>query len=379
MAPEDADIVQDLLEKDHWPRRSRHGWQWALADNPARVQLQAPTGWVLTADDAVVGCLANVPHLYHWQGQALAAATCTYFYVEPPWRGQASALMRAFFLQKNVQLFFSASANTFGAPFYRLFKANPTQDPGVNLNLIWLGCPVSFARQALNRFRLGRVPLLAQGLGSLVRGFARLSGRGMVPVSGVQARVSTVRLGEIDHRLDTFWSQLRKGPGMHLDRSAATVRWRMSDPDIHEDLGLLVLETPDGTVLGTAMLMNRHNFPGATPRAIVLDWSLLHTCTEEHSNALLAGAVRWARERQLPMLDARRITGHLGQWLRQANPVVRTLAPDTHWTKTTVAGLAECLASDDGWRSVNVDGDEWVNLADYQERPGRNAWTPRPP
>ena len=381
MCPEDVGIVQALLEQDNWPRRSSYGWQWAIDDNPARVQMQAPTGWVLTSDDAVVGCLLNVPHLYFWNGEELPAATCSYFYVDTPWRGQAAALMRAFFLQKNAKLFFSASANTFGAPFYRLYKSTPGQDPGANLNLIWLACADTVARMALQRLKLGNVPLLtsllAAPLSVAVSAYARLSRKGFAPRTKVQARVSTVARSDIDGRFDLFWNRLRQEPGLHLERSAQTVYWRMSDPDILEDLGLIVLEGDDGAIVGMAMLMNRSNYPGATPRAIVLDWCLLGDCTVDDSNALLQGALHWAQQRKLPMLDARRITGRMGRWLLQAQPMVRTLAPDTHWTKTPLTELAQCISTNDGWSSVNVDGDEWINLADYQVRPGRLPWQPK--
>ncbi len=374
MEPDDVATVQALLEKDHWPRRSGHGWQWALEESPARKQLQAPVGWVLTADGAVVGCLANVPHLYSWQGQQLAGATCTYFYVELPWRGQASALMRAFFLQKGIQLFFSLSANRFGAPFYRLFKATPTQDPGINRNLLWLACPTAFARHALKRLHLGSASLLAPLLGMAIVLAAKTMRKGYVPPSALPAQVKTVLRSGIDTRFDVFWQRLRHQPGLHLDRSATSVRWRMGDPDILEDLGLVVLEDNDGALLGMAMLMNRHNYPGATPRALVMDWCLLDTCCAAHSDALLAGAVQWAKAQGLPILDAPHISAQPGRWLMQTSPVVHAGDPHMHWTKTPLPQLTDYLGTDTGWSSVMVDGDEWINLADHQERPHRAPW-----
>jgi hypothetical protein len=371
----DVAWVQEMLQGDGWPKRSLHGWKWAIEDNPARNEIQAPMGWVMVNGAQVVGCLANIPHKIHWNGQDMMAATCTYFYVLPEWRGQAASLMRSFFLQPQVALSFSLSANVFGAPFYKFFKAKPVTQIGVNQAMVWLACPRAAAQFVVKRLKLEWVPGLALLVRSALDWYGRVGRKGVVAASAYAGRASVVPLSEIDAKFDVFWDRLKREPGLHFDCSAATLRWRMRDPDTHESLALICLISEQAVVQGYCIVMKRRETNGTAPRAQLLDWCMLCECTEEASLCLHTAAKEWAASKNLALLDARRMIGRFGTDLRKTNPWKQPLVAETHWVKATPADLTQALDEAGVWRPNLINGDEWVNLADHHERPGRQAWT----
>ncbi len=370
---DDVPEVQAMLAANGWPRRSHCGWEWAYDHNPARQGTDIPIGWVLTSGGAIVGCLGNVPHNYSWNGDILTAVTCSSFFVKEAWRGQSAALMRAFFLQK-MPLHFSSSATALGAPFYKLFKARPNLDPEVDHALLWVASNHAFVKHALQRLGLSQ-PRWLTALGTVAVSFVRQFVRtGSVPRSTFEARIEVVERQHIDARFDIFWGKLRKQPGLHLDRSASTMRWRMGDPDLLEDLGLIVLETGKGDILGMAMVLAATNRSMMVPRVRVLDWCLLDECPVDASHTLLAGVAAWARARDLPLIEARRLTGRSGRLLESAHPKIRALEPGTHWAKASDSLLARSLEKTDFWSTTPIGGEVWINLADNVERSGRQPW-----
>ncbi|MFZ2988810.1 hypothetical protein, partial [Ideonella sp.] len=123
--PYDHAAVQALLKGHGWPVRSRAGWDWAFSHNPARLATAAPLGWVLVQGDSLVGYLGNLPQTFSWRGETVRGATCTSYLVLPEHRSHSLGLMRAFFSQPEVQLFYTSKANGYSGPVYKLFKAKP--------------------------------------------------------------------------------------------------------------------------------------------------------------------------------------------------------------------------------------------------------------
>jgi hypothetical protein len=353
-----------LLREDHWPVRSMPGWRWAFEDNPAR-HADSPLGWVLTADERVVGCLFNVPQRYRLNGQSVPAATCTHFVVAPAWRGQAASLMRAFFLQPGMDLWFSASANAFGAPFYRLFKAQPGPDPAAQRSLTWVASHAALAGHGLQRLGAAKAQGLRRAVGAALAAVHRSTPTARLPAAGWGAKAgltcSVVAPDAIDSRFDRFWERLQQQPGLHLDRSAPVLRWRMADPDNAGQLGLLAVHRQaDTEPLALAQVLAWRP-AGASSRALVLDWCVPPGTNPAASAVLLRGLGEWAAERHLAWVEARRVTGLSGQQLAALAPRVKAAEPDTHWSRARTPALQQALAAPLLWSGVKADSDDWIN------------------
>ena len=290
--------------------------------------------------------------------------------------GPSRVLDAGVFLQPGVDLWFSASANAFGAPFYRLFKAQPGADPAAQRSLTWVASPTALAGHALGRMGVPNVPTLNRAAGAVWAAAARWMPTGQLPAldkgAGDGWVCTELDAFQGDEPLDGFWRRLQQQPGLHLDRSAPVLRWRMADPDNTGQLALLLVHRPaDPRPLGLAQVLAwRPN--GASSRALVLDWCVLTDSPAGTAAALLQGVGRWAAERDLAWVEARRVTGTSGAQLAALAPRVKEAEPDTHWTRARTPGLRDALASPLSWSVVKADSDDWINHV-------VDADAPRPP
>src|SRR5881396_3447407 len=98
---------------DNWHRL----WRNSPAIRSAKSYL--PMGWVLEADNKIVGYLGSIPLLYHFGDKPLLAAAASGFLVEPAYRTFGKDLVASFYSQPNIDLFLSTTAESVG----RLAKA----------------------------------------------------------------------------------------------------------------------------------------------------------------------------------------------------------------------------------------------------------------
>lgn len=380
---EDHLAVQALLEGNGWPARSRAGWDWAFEQNPARLELgdDTPLDWVLERDGEIGGYLANVPQAYHSGGRRRVVASCAWYYVREGWRSQSVNLMRTFFLQRGVKMIFSTTANEEGSAIYRLFKAQAWPDPKVNESMIWVLDDRAFAASILHRKQLVLPRPLMAGLGLGVKVLRTATGRGKVPGRRYGGSVRRLEAGAIGSEFDRLWERLSARPGWWLDRSAATLRWRMSDPDAQRDLMLLAAYDAAGELEGyvlTAAIWSPLG-GGGDPRARVLD-IVLEPSARAAAAALMRGVCDWARGQGLPWVEARHFTGRAAEVLAAAGPLRRTHG-HTVWVKFMDPELGAELADPACWSLTGIDGDEWLAVADatgrFSKRPTPGASTPR--
>ena len=391
--------VQALFARQGWPQRSLAGWRWALFDTPPRQDCEAPSGWVLESQEGIAGFLGNLPQRLWHAGQPLPAATCTALLVDTHWRGQGSALLRAFSTQAGAQLLYSATANALSAPLYQLFRYQLRREEGLNVALRWVADSGAFASHAL-RLQLQRQGWLAhaaalpgpqpalQPAGQPRPSIARRWLRPLLAAAGWPA-APAVHQGHTHaprvqrwlpqasalHGPDpcalraqwhAWWARmLAAHPGLLADRQQDTLAWRLADPDLANNLAAWLLHDAHGEMLGLALARAVAPAAHAAPRAELLDWCLLPHTTLAAQAALLAAVGDWAAQRSLPFVEARRYSGLALQQLANLGGRAVVLPDQANWTLAVPQTPPDMASS---WSMSGIDSDDWFCSHQYAAR-----------
>lgn len=395
---QDHAAVQALFARHGWPLRSLAGWRWALFDAAQR-PADAVAGWVLQGPEGIVGFLGNLPQRLWQAGQPVPAATCTALLVDTAWRGQGAALLRAFSSQAGVQLLYTATANEFSAPLYRLYRYQQRGEAGLDRALRWVADSQAFARHALQtrlHRRLGALagsrpgpatpapaPAAAGPRPQWLRAPLRWAGWPAVPAlpgpdaaAGGAWQVMRWPAGAgaagqaaaepLSARWQQWWeSLLQAHPGLLADRQQGTLAWRLADPDLAGQLAAWLLLDSEGGMQGLALARAVAPAPPAAPRAELLDWCVLPHCPPAAQARLLATVGQWATQAGLPFLEARRCSGLALQQLAALHARSVPLPGQANWTLQPGAAAA---ADPAGWSMSCIDSDDWF-CSHLHERP----------
>lgn len=250
IAETDYPDVQALHRSVGWPARSLAGWRWLHA-NPARIEAQAPAGWVADSPDGdVVAHVGNLIQRFHLGDRTLYGATGFSIIVRPEARGHGQKMIRTFNDQPGLFALWTFNANAASQPLYARHGMTPWPEATHALKLAW---PVA-AAPLLAGWALRRLHDLAPGP------LSRLGEQLMNDRLGRAVRLSlprdVVTLGDLSDGspYGAFWAALRAEGRLLSDRSPAMLRWRLQDPDLTQP-PLLLAAQRDGAIAGYAMAM----------------------------------------------------------------------------------------------------------------------------
>lgn len=381
--PEDHAAVVALWRRHGMPVRSREGWDWALVHNPARLAVGADAGWVLTRGDDIVGFLGNLPVCARHDGLPVWGATCTSFAVDEAYRGHASRLVRAFAAQPGAAFVYVATGSAWTAPMLRNLQFRAVDDPDANRRLRWVASESAALSCLLRRQHLSLLSPLGGWAGWLAAAARRVHDRWRAPTTAegiVVERISDdqlmlARASDWPRHWNAWARMLSERPGLWVDRSAATMAWRLSDPDLIEDLALWAARDAQGRMLGMCMARKLPDSPGSTPKAELMDWALLPSAPPQTAELLLRQVLRWARSWRLAFVDAKRWTGAAAGQLAGLQPFqVRPLPSDGVWLMTHRTPGAPQMPDWPSWSMTGGDSDDWFGTHLAEPRPSRRPW-----
>ncbi|QTC91103.1 N-acetyltransferase [Brevundimonas goettingensis] len=256
--PDDHDAVNALHRGVWWPERSHAGWAW-LATNPARLDIGAPSGWVVPdRDGAAAAFMGNLVQRV-WKDERLHHVATGFSVIVPPAvRGKSRALIRAVLDQPNIAAGYTLNANPKSAPLYARhgMRAWPARTNALKLS--WIVDPIDCLRGRLLREAVKRAPHLTDPYRERFLRSDRALGRVRRP--RFPSLVSTLTDLSDGSPYCDFWRAL-KGEGRAVaDRSPEILRWRIADPDQAEP-PLLLAYTRDGAVTGYAMAIQAKATP----------------------------------------------------------------------------------------------------------------------
>lgn len=222
----DAEALSALHKSVGWPARSEIGWRW-LNSNPARAEIDAPAGWILQAEDGqAAGFTGNFVQRFWRDETVMHGASGFSIIVAPHARGHSRMLLRAF-AEQPLFARYTFNANPRSSPLFPRYKLAPWPTETHALKLAW------------------RIDTLACAYGRLWREVDRRAPR---LIDTGRERLMNPRLQAPDHltlppgvailsdfadrsRFADFWAALKDEGRIVADRSPATLRWRLADPD----------------------------------------------------------------------------------------------------------------------------------------------------
>ncbi len=247
----DYEAVNALHRAVGWPERSFAGWRW-LEDNPARLALGAPAGWVVADDDdRPVALLGNFVQRFQLGERTLFGATGFSIIVPPDQKGASRSLIRAFLAQPGLFARYTLNANARSAPLYGLFGLTPFPPRTHALKLSWPVDRAVLAQARLLRRLFGRLSAeRAARLGE------RLMNRRLFAARPLRLPDDVEEVRDLSDASDyaVFWTALRGEDRLLADRSPALLRWRMADPDQTLAPRLLACRR-DGRIVATALAL----------------------------------------------------------------------------------------------------------------------------
>lgn len=339
----DHGAVNALHRSVGWPSRSEAGWVW-LASNPARLETNAPAGWLIEAGDGEpCGFTGNFVQRFHHGDRTLHGATGFSIIVAPRARGRSVKLLTTFTRQPDLFALYTFNANPASSPLYKRHGLVAWPPETHDVKLSWRVDALACAGGRLWREIDRRVPRLTEA-----RAERLLNPRLHEPETLTLPAAVAVLTDLADRsRYADFWEALKAEGRMIADRSPAMLRWRLADPDLTLRPLLLAFNC-DKAISGYAMAMMSKGNPIEPPMLEILDLMAL----EDEPRAIPALV-------EALLVNARNL-GAAKLRIQTINPdLLRRLGP-----------LAETARREGGWGHCHVKFDP--------DTPGVDTWSPTP-
>lgn len=262
----DHEAINLLHRGVGWPCRSQAGWRW-LASNPARLETSAPAGWLLeTAEGEACGFTGNFVQRFHYGDTILHGATGFSIIVQPRAQGNSRKLLTAFVSQPDLFALYTFNANPLSSPLYERYRMEAWPPQTHDMKLSWridaLACAGGRVWREIDR----RAPRLIDPSDERLLN-ARLHSPAVLSLpQGVSVLTDLADRS----RYSDFWEALRGEGRMIADRSPATLRWRLSDPDLTLRPVLLAFNR-GSAIRGYAMAVMSKGNPIEPPMLEILD------------------------------------------------------------------------------------------------------------
>lgn len=346
----DAPAVNTLCDNVWWPTRSLAGWRWMLDGPPGGMPdgEQPHAGWVCEQGGEVLAFLGNLVQRFDWRGQRLHGSTGHTLVADPRAKGAGRKLLKALVGQQDRFAVYTFNANALSSGFYKHYQMMPWPNATHAVKYSWRTDLFGVALERL-AWRASRFMDLDAVRAGPDRFLKAVSDRPLRLPAGVRAET----LHDIDRRFDALYAAVARTGLCLARRDAATLRWRLSDPDNTREPVLLTYEE-DGRLAGyilahfgkqtqldqvTLEIVDLFVLPRRADRAIL---TLVNALV---ANAGQLGAARVRMQTVSPDMDQRLI--RLPGAIRQI----------THGhCHTRFYGQEELQASGD-WRPTPYDGD----------------------
>lgn len=351
MRASDLEAINRLHRSVWWPDRSTAGWAWLRA-NPAGRALGAPDGWVVDRDGEAAAFLGNFVQRF-WRGdQPLYGATGFSIIVPPDQRGRSRDLIDAFVGQPGCFARYTLNANARSSPLYKRHRMLPWPPAVHAIKPAWILDPAACLYARGLRVLVDRAPVAARLLGEQLAPLPRLRPERRWRRAQERLPEGVAPLDDLSDVSDyaRFWIALRAEGRLIADRSPATLRWRLADPDLTTPPVALAYRA-GGAITGYALAMLNKRTPIEPPVLEIIDLVALEM-DPTAIQALTRGLRRLAQALGAAKL---RLPATSADLLAALGPLANQARDEGGWGHCHVAfdeGMAEA-----GWRPTPFDGD----------------------
>ncbi|MBX3479884.1 MAG: N-acetyltransferase [Caulobacter sp.] len=346
----DGPAVNALCDWAWWPQRSQTGWKW-LADGPPGARDASdpgPAGWVCEQSGEVRAFLGNFVQRFHFGTEVLRGASGHTFLALPSARGAGRTLLRQLAEQQGRFAIYLFNANAISASRYVHHGLNPWPEATHQVKYSWwVDLPGVVSERLLWKL-------------SELRGFdgVRAGGERFITerlrTGQIAGTLPGVRvLDEIDDRFDDLWARLQGDGRLLAARDAASLRWRLSDPELTRRPVILGYET-GGRLAGYLLAFFAKQTEIERPSLDIVDLIATREAEPEAIPALVQ-----------TLVDNTRLLGAVRVRLQTVSPRLDELLiglPGARRTQThghCHARFAEGLSAEaiNAWHATPYDGD----------------------
>jgi hypothetical protein len=329
-------------------------WVRLWNDNPFRLELSVPIGWVLESKtQGIVGTFSNIPRMYTFNCEPVRAAVASAWAVDPHFRSAAIFLINKYFTQKNVDLFLNTTASPQAGVLFKAFKCKEIPGPSFARILFWI---TNYTGLAGTLLRKARVPAFA-GMRHAAGIALRCQDLAHLPKGRYQGKEICL-LPSFDERFDAIWELLCRRRGRLLavrTREALTWQFRPA-PEYGAPVILGLLE---GNSLSGYLIMKRYDQEQFGLRRFrVVDIQALR---DEASTilSLMSAALEHAARCGVDVVEAIGFHESKRNFLERLNPRHRSLpsCPYLYRVSANSRLPLNALHEADAWDPSPFDGD----------------------
>lgn len=354
---EDEKGVQALSHRNGLlGEQSELAWQWFWLENPFCPE-GWPLGWVLEADNEIVGFIGNIPRSYSYRGRQLTIGAAHSFAVDAGFRSSTFQLLAAFFSRNPADVFLFSSANELAGPLFRVAGAKMLPQEEYNHSLFWVISGTDFISSALRKKGHGKdISIMIGGfLGPFFAAERVLKRRWRLHR---HTEVQLLQSSEVSSEFDTFWESLTtERPDCFLarrDRNA--IRWQFGHPAASHRQPIILCSRIGGRLKGYAALTRWDSPALGLKRMMVTDLIALNN-DQDVIKDLVAAAYGYARDEGVHVLQMMGFLSFIRTTIEAFKPIKQRYAVWPFWYFTKDADLAADLAHPETWYASMMDGD----------------------
>lgn len=309
-------------------------------------------GWVLQADDEIVGYLGNVALQYRLGDRTLTAAATHAWAVDPAHRNGSIALVQQFLRQPGVDLLLNTTANFEASRVFDALRVPRVPTDDYDVSLAWITNPVGLAGSALRHrgVPLSGVLRYPAAAALAVHG----AGRGIRGSSPAGVRRLDMSDSDFDRRADAFWDRLGEDSSRLLAwRDSAALRWRFG----HGAKTTIYVTEAKAEIQAWAVVRDDDNAGIGLRRRRIVDLRVTGNDRDAHVVQLLRAARADCRRDGVHVLEAVGFAGRTRACLESAAERRRRLPAWMFYYRATDPALAARLARPDAWDPCFFDGD----------------------
>lgn len=334
-------------------------WKYLWEKNPAlrHMQTARAIGWVVEAEGRIVGYLASISSLYHFQGKMLTAVVGSGFVAEPAYRAHTVRLMAAFYAQKPVDLYISTTAVEATGKIACAFGCVPMPQPDYETVIFWVLKPYPFAQTVMKKLQvkpaLSKLVGIAASLG--VRA-DRILRRRYPRGSAKNLSVNEIKTTELGDEFETLWQEkLAEGTRLLADRSLEFLRWHYNLPNDGAKTSVICCRK-DGQLVGYLTVRDEAGNSSGLRRSWVVD--LLATKDDpEIVRALLVAAYKHGQKAGSHVLEVQGFPANIRRLCAEWHPYSRTFPATPFYYKGANPELHKTLSDGALWYGTPFDGD----------------------
>jgi hypothetical protein len=334
-------------------------WEHLWKHNPAlkHMQTSGAIGWVVEAEGRIVGYLASISSLYHYEGKALTAVVGSGFVAEPAYRAHTVRLMAAFYAQKPVDLYISTTAVEATGKIACAFGCVPMPQPDYETVIFWVLRPYPFAQTVMRKLQIK--PALSKALGplaSLALGLDKLFRRRWPRGSAKDLAVSEIKVSEMGEDFEILWKEkLGERTRLLADRSLEFLRWHYNVPRDGAKTSVFCCRK-QGRLCGYLVIRDEAGNANGLRRALIADMFVKQD-DPEILKTLIVAAHKHAKRAGSHVLEVQGFPADIRRLCAQWNPYCRTFPATPFYYKGATPALHKTLADGAAWYGTPFDGD----------------------